>query len=170
MNMNNLLTRRSCRSFLEKPIPREQLDDILKAALYAPSGRNCQSWQFTALTSRKEIGKLASLVGQQISRPGFDFFQPEVIIIGSNQEDNPLGKEDNACALQNIFLAAHSYGIASVWINQMQGISNAPAIRQKLTEYDIPEDHVVYGVAALGYPSEDLPADPRKFGVIKIVE
>ena len=36
--METILTRRSVRAFNEKDIPREELEQILKAAIYAPSG------------------------------------------------------------------------------------------------------------------------------------
>ena len=53
--MENILTRRSVRGFNEKPIPREELEQILKAATYAPSGMNRQTWQFTAILNQEKI-------------------------------------------------------------------------------------------------------------------
>ena len=50
-----------------------------------------------------------------------------------------------------LFLAARSYGVGSVWINQMQNINDRPAVRALLDEIGVPADHVIYGVAALGY-------------------
>ena len=41
--MENILTRRSVRAFEKKPIPTEELDQILQAAIYAPSGMNRQT-------------------------------------------------------------------------------------------------------------------------------
>ncbi len=54
--------------------------------------------------------------------------------------------------MENIFLAARSYGVGSVWIiNQMQNINDRPAVRALLNEIGVPADRVIYGVAALGY-------------------
>lgn len=168
--IHNLLTRRSCRAFQNKPIPREQLEDILQTALYAPSGMGLQTWQFTAITSREKIQQLASLISTTLGRDGYNMYSPEVLVITSNDRESRFGKEDNACALENMFLAAHSYGIGSVWINQMQGISDEPAIRSLLTQFGVPENHVVYGMAALGYPEAELPKEVSKKGIVKIVE
>lgn len=41
--MENLLTRRSVRAFENREIPRDELDQILKAAQYAPSAMNRQT-------------------------------------------------------------------------------------------------------------------------------
>ena len=51
-------------------------------------------------------------------------------------------------------LAAHSFGIGSVWINQLRTLCDDPEVRALLDEFEIPSDHVVYGMAALGYPAD----------------
>lgn len=170
ITMEHLLTRRSCRSFLVKPIPQGELNNIIKAGIYAPSGMNRQTWQFTTIVNRDKIQQLAAAISKELNREGYNMYCPEVLIIPSNERDSRFGKEDNACALENIFLAAHSYGIGSVWINQLQGICDVPVIREILTQFGIPENHLVYGMAALGYPADELPKESKKKGVIKIVE
>lgn len=168
--MENLLTRRSVRAFLNKEIPSEELNQILEAAKYAPSGMGRQTWQFTAIVNKEKIQQLAAVIAKELGRDGYNMYQPQVLIIPSNAADSPFGKEDNACALENIFLAAWSFGIGSVWINQLQGICDRPAVRQLLTEWGIPENHVVYGMAALGYPAPAAPKAVSKIGKTMIVK
>ena len=72
--MENILTRRSVRAFLEKEIPMEELEQIVKAGAYAPSAMNRQTWKFTVLTDREKIGKLAALMAEKLGRglcPGY---------------------------------------------------------------------------------------------------
>ena len=119
--MNNILTRRSIRKFTDTPISREILDDLVQAALHAPSGMGKQTWKFTVVT--------------------------------------------------NIFLAANSYGVGSVWINQLQNICDTPAIRDILNDFGVPADHVVYGMAALGYPDPDTVIQPKeRIGKVAYIE
>lgn len=66
--MENILTRRSTRAFEKKPIPTEELDQILQAAIYAPSGMNRQTWQFTVVTDTEKIQELASAIGKALGR------------------------------------------------------------------------------------------------------
>ena len=159
--IETILTRRSTRKFLEKPIPEGDLKLIVEAALCAPSGKNGQTWKFTVVQNQKMIEKLARAIEVELGRSGYDMYRPQAIIIPPNKKDSPYGREDNACALENIFLAAHSLGIGSVWINQLQNICGQPIIRQVLDELAIPADHVVYGLAALGYADGEPKAIER---------
>ena len=168
--IKNLLTRRSVRKFTDKKIAREELDILLKVALAAPSGMNKQTWQFTLVDDKEKIQKLATEVGKAMDRENYDIYKPAALIIPSNLRDSAWGMEDNACALENIFLAAHSLGIGSVWINQLRHCCDVPTVRVILTEWGIPEDHVVYGIAALGYQDGQPLGEVEKKGVIKIVE
>lgn len=45
-----ITSRRSIRAYLDTPVPRETVEDILKVAARAPSGTNTQPWKVTVLT------------------------------------------------------------------------------------------------------------------------
>ncbi len=169
--MNTILTRRSIRKFTDKPIPKEILEDMVKAALHAPSGMGKQTWKFTVITNKDAIKRLADAIQVTLNRPGYNMYCPSAVIMPSNLRDSNWGKEDNACALENIFLAARSYGVGSVWINQMQNICDNPAIREILNDFGVPADHVVYGMAALGYPDPDTAIPPKeRIGKVAYIE
>lgn len=166
--IENILTRRSVRVFTEKEISKEDIDILVKCALYAPSARNLQTWKFTVLTKKEDIRELASVMGKALGREGYDMYCPSALIIPSNRKDSPFGRDDNACALQNIFLAAHSLGIGSVWINQLNGICDESEVRKVLNKFEIPEDHIVFGMAALGYAADAQTKTVEKTGEVKI--
>lgn len=171
--IENLLTRRSIRKFKDEPVSRSDLEIILKTGIYAPSGMNMQTMRLTAVTDKEKIKQLAELVGKNLGRDDYDFYKPSVIIIPSNERESRWGVEDNACAMENMFLAAHSLGIGSVWINQLRELCDVPEIRAMLREWQIPDDHVVYGMISLGYPYEDIALSlesVEKKGIINIIE
>lgn len=153
--LNNIKTRRSIRSFSDKKIPREALEQIVEAGRYAPSAMNRQLCRFTVVQNPVMIEKLAAAIRQELNRDSsYNFYAPNVMLLVSNERSNPHGIEDCACALENIFLAAHALGIGSVWINQLKGICDTPDIRAVLNEMHLPENHIVLGMAALGYTAE----------------
>ncbi len=160
--MNSILSRRSVRAFSPDPIPDDVLTDIVDAALHAPTAKNHQSWKFTVITNKDVIEKLRQVIGEAFNNPNYTLHDPAAVIITSNQADFELSKEDNACALENIFIAAQSYGVGSCWINQMRNICSDPGPRAFLDEIAVPADHNVYGMAILGYPAEDFEPRPKE--------
>ena len=169
--MKTILTRRSIRKFSDKKVSDEILKELVDAAMHAPSGMCRKTWKFTVVSNQELIERLAATVAKVLGREGYDMYKPAAIIIPSNRKDSVWGKEDNACALQNIFLAAWSFGVGSVWINQLTDICDEPEIRNILTEMEIPNDHVVYGLAALGYADPNYPMpEYREIGEIKFIK
>ena len=156
--MDAILTRRSVRSFTGERISRPTLEQLVEAARYAPSGMNKQLWKFTVVQDPALLQRLAGVIARELGRDeDYNFYGANALILASNDRDNPHGVEDCACALENIFLAAHSMGVGSVWINQLKGICDVPAVRQVLDQLHLPQNHVVLGMAALGYPAGPAP-------------
>ena len=52
-------SRRSCRNFRKRPVPRQVLSDLVNIGISAPSGTNCQLWTFTLLPDRPTVLKAA---------------------------------------------------------------------------------------------------------------
>lgn len=168
--IKTILNRRSTRSFCKKELSKEDIQTIVNCALHAPSGMGRQTWKFTVICSREKIQHLASAIGKELGREDYKMYEPQVLIIPSNLADSPFGMEDNACAMENIYLAAEALGIGCVWINQIRTVCNVPAVREILDEFQIPASHVIYGMAALGY-RDDTPIPPKeRIGQVAYIE
>ena len=169
--MQTILTRRSVRNFTNEPISEDILTNLVDAAMHAPSGMCRKTWKFTVISNKEIIKKLAETIKKVTNREVYDMYNPTAIIIPSNDRESAWGRDDNACALQNIFLAAHSFGVGSVWLNQLSNICDEREVRTILTELEIPENHIVYGFAALGYPDKSAQERPyRKIGEVKFIK
>ncbi|OBR92559.1 MULTISPECIES: nitroreductase family protein [Clostridium] len=169
--LQNILTRRSVRKFKEEQIKDEELELILKAGVYAPSGMNKQTWQFTVVQSKEKMELLAKVVKKALGiDAAYNFYAPPTLIMLSNEKENVNGLADCACALENIFLMANSLEIGSCWINQLRTICDEKEVREVLSSFGIPENHIVWGMASVGYPESISKAHERKDGVIKFVK
>lgn len=158
--LENIKTRRSVRSYQDAQIPREQLEQILTAGLYAPSAKNSQLCQFTVVQGKEKLEALRDAIAKAIHNPDYHhFYNAPTLVIVSAPKDYPLAVPDCAVALENMFLAAHDLKLGSVWINQLGGICDQPEIRSILTKYGVPESHNVYGCAAIGYPAVEVAPD-----------
>ena len=84
------------------------------------------------------------------------------MILISNDRRNTDGIQDVGVSAENIMIACESYGLGSVWLNPLMDISDEPEIREKLDEYTIPSNHIVWAVMSIGYVSEPTPDFYRK--------
>ncbi|MDR1204971.1 MAG: nitroreductase family protein [Peptococcaceae bacterium] len=190
---NEVLTciheRRSTRRFTEEQISPEQLDAVLDAAVWAPSGGNNQSWLFTAIQRKDALVKLNEIVCEAFrhwvpdddypgkaaakeltQRAGFNFYyNAPTLIVASNKPNYENAMADCALALENIFLAAQSLGLGSCYINQLYWLRDDPEVRGYLFELGVPREHVIRSAAAVGFIAAPSPAPARKEGTVKIV-
>jgi nitroreductase/Pyruvate/2-oxoacid:ferredoxin oxidoreductase delta subunit len=63
-----MASRRSCRNYLDKPVPPDVLEDLVKIAVSSPSGTNSQAWTFTILPTREAVAALGGRIGQFFER------------------------------------------------------------------------------------------------------
>ena len=103
--MQTILTRRSIRNFTNEPISEEILTNLVDAAMHAPSGMCRKTWKFTVISNKEIITRLAETIKKVTNREVYDMYNPTAIIIPSNDRESAWGRDDNACALQNIFRA-----------------------------------------------------------------
>ena len=165
-------SRHSVRRFQDRPIPLEILNDILECGVYAPSGKNMQTWRFTVLTDIVQIQQWRSMILERAAEKkvrvsGFE--NPAALILISNDIRNQNGVKDASCAAENMMLAANAYGIGSVWINALSTMCDDETIRHQLQAWEIPDRHQVYAMIALGYPEGEVKSPKRNLNVIHYV-
>lgn len=186
--IENILVRRSVRQFKPEQIKKEELDTILLAAQYAPSGSNNQSWLFTVIQNKDLLLELNESVSESVKTLEVEdnypaksnakkraedgtfmmYYNAPTLVVVSNLKDYQNNKADCACAIENMFLAATSLGIGSCWINQINWVYDKEPTRKMLNKLNIPDSHMIGGSVALGYPVDfDLKPAPRKEGTIQ---
>ena len=173
--MSNLMqiiqSRRSTRAFQPELPPREQIMQLVEAAAWAPSGMGKFLWHFTVVYNAEKSYRLARAVAEADHRgPEYNFYGSPVQIIISYKRDEHHAFVDGAAAMENLLLMATELGLGSCWINQLRECCDDPKVRALLTEYGVPEDHIVICSASIGYIAKETPAKPRKEGLISFTE
>lgn len=173
--MSNLMqiikSRRSTRAFQPTLPPKDQVMQLVEAAEWAPSGMSKYLWHFTVVYNAEKSLALARAVAEADNRgPEYNFYGAPVNIIISYQRDEHHAFVDGAAAMENLLLMATDLGLGSCWINQIRECCDNPKVRALLTEYGVPEDHIVICSAAIGYIAKETPAKPRKEGTVSVVE
>ena len=165
-------TRRSTRKYLDRPVPRELLEQIVEAGRYAPSGGNNQTGHFLVVTDPAVLARLAEMAqeafaGMEVTentyrslafaiqaakRGGYVFhYHAPALIIAANKKDYGNNMADTACALENMMLMANALDLGSCWINQLRWLNEDPVLLAYERELGLAEDERVYGAVAVGF-------------------
>lgn len=84
-------SRRSCRNYLDRPVPRALLEDLARIGTTAPSGTNCQLWTFTILHDRGSVLELGEAVGDFFRRICRKAENPALRLLSKLTSADPLG-------------------------------------------------------------------------------
>ncbi len=160
-----LETRRSCRSFRPDMITQEELQAILKAGTYAPTGMGKQSPIILAVTDKKLRDRIAE-ENRKIGGwdEGFDpFYGAPVILIVLADRSVRTYQYDGSLVMGNLLNAAESLGVAGIWIHRAKEEFDSAFGKEILAQLGIEGDYEGIGHCALGYAAEPAkqPA-PRK--------
>ncbi|MDQ0115008.1 nitroreductase family protein [Paenibacillus harenae] len=169
--------RRSIGRVKNDPVPREAIEKLLDAAVWAPNHFNTQPWKFIVMTGegRSALGngyakvaaaQLPELSGEELEERLAKertkaYRSPVVIAAVCSPSEDPravLAEELAAahCAVQNLLLAAHANGLGAVWR------SGDPMYHPAMKEaFDLSEAERLVGLIFIGYPDMTAPAAKR---------
>ncbi|MCD8379738.1 MAG: nitroreductase [Lachnospiraceae bacterium] len=159
-----LKTRRSVRSYLDKPIEQEKLDAILEAATYAPTGMGRQSPKIV-LVQTKELRDKISNLNKAVSGRDVDPFYgaPVVAIVFGHKTAAHTWFEDACLVAGNLLNAAHAVGVDSCYIYRAREVFASEEGLALLKEWGMDETYVGVANCILGYGAGEAPAaKPRK--------
>ncbi len=162
-------TRRSCRAFKPDSVPRELVEQVAEAGLWAASGMGRQPVRIVAVTDKVLRDRIAEQNRKIGGWPeGFDpFYGAPVILAVVADKSAFTAVYDGSLVMGNLLLAAHSLGLASIWIHRAKEEFESEEGRALLASLGIEGDWEGIGHCALGYAAGPLPAGaPRKPGRI----
>lgn len=159
-----LKQRRSIRRYKAEQIKDAELDAILEAGTYAPSGMGKQSAVMVVLQDRETIAALSKINAEIQGNPGTDPFYgaPTVVaVLADSTSYNWL--KDGSLVMGNLMNAAASLGVGSCWINRCGETFDLPEGKAYLEKWGLGETYKGVGYCILGYAEGEVPAPkPRK--------
>ena len=176
--MNEVLeaihSRRSVRTYQYRKLTKAELEIIVAAGTWAPSGHNQQSWHFSVVQDRALIAQINESAKAAMTQIDVDWIKklgedpkadithgaPALIIV-SCRADAISGPTDCIAAMQNMMLAAQSMGLGSCWMGLVGFAYQDEALMSTL---GVPEGYRAQQAAVFGVPDEDTDAHipPRK--------
>lgn len=165
--------RRSIRKFKSDMPPKEALEKIIEAGLYAASGKGKQSAIIVAVTNKEARDKIAKL---NCKIGGWDesfdpFYGAPAILIALGDKNWRTSIYDGSLVMGNMMLAAHSLGLGSIWIHRAKEEFETDEYKELLKSLGVEGEWEGIGHCAVGYADCELPAPPeRKDGRVFWIE
>ena len=147
--MKELFERVSIRKYQERPVEREKITVLLRAAMAAPSAGNQQPWEFYVVTDRGKIRALSQ------ASPYAGCAENAPVVIVSVYRDGtrfpPYVQIDMSIAMENLWLACTAEGLGGVWLGIAPLEERMEAVDHVL---GLPEDQHAFALFPLGYSAE----------------
>ena len=158
--------RRSIRSFKPDMPPKELLEQIVEAGLYAASGMGQQPVKILAVTNKEMRDRLSeancTVMGRPADRDPF-YGGPAVFVVLADKARPTTYINDGTLVLGNMLLAAHSLGLGSIWIHRAKEEFEQEEFKALLRDLGIEGEWEGIGHCVVGYIDGDVPeAKPRK--------
>ena len=140
--------RRSIRAFdPEKHVTAEQIQEIVQAAIQAPSWKNSQTTRYYALVTPEKVEEFSAKCLPEFNQKSS---KGAALVVTAFVKDHDLGLHD-----ENLILRARELGLDTL----IMGIRDEKAIREALS---IPENELLGAVIAVGYRAINPDKPKRK--------
>lgn len=161
--LNTLKTRRSVRAYLPEQVKEEQLQQILEAGTYAPTGMGKQSPVMVVVQDPDTIAYLSKLNAAVMGTTTDPFYGAPTVIVVLADRSRGTCVEDGSLVMGNLMNAAQAVGVNSCWIHRAREVFDSPEGKALLEKWGIHGDYVGVGHCILGYAKGQVPAaKPRK--------
>ena len=161
MFLELLQKRRSIRKYLDKGVDSATIDQLVEAALRAPTSMGKNSWEFVIVTEPDLLQKLSN------AKPHGSTFLKNAklgIVVCGDPQITDVWIEDASIASAFVHLAATSLELGSCWIQirerKHDDTQTAEAYIAEIL--NLPAHIKVVSIVAIGYPDEHKSAHPRE--------
>lgn len=162
-----LKERRSTRKFKPEQISDEELNAVLEAGIYAPSGRGKQACIVIAVQNKDDIAQLSKMNAAIMGQDGEPYYGAPTILLVLCDASSPTIVENGGAVQTYLLAAAHAAGLGSCWIHRERQMFDSPEGKALLKKWGVNGDYVGVAGCAVGYIDGEAPDPaPRKEGYI----
>lgn len=163
--LSAIAARRSCRAYRPEQIKSDELQAVVEAGTWAPTGMNRQSPVIVAVQDKATRDQLSAMNAAIMGTENDPFYGAPTVLVVLADRSVPTHVEDGSLVMGNLLLAASSIGLGSCWIHRAKETFESEEGKALLRKWGLdPEKYRGVGNCILGYPAEGgtKPAAPRK--------
>ncbi len=153
-------SRRSTKKYKSEMPDVSDIDKIIEAGLYAPSGRNRQGAIILAVTDKTVRDRLSEANAAVLGMSSDPFYgAPCVLVVLADKSVN-TSVYDGSLVMENLMLAAHALGLGSCWIHRAKEVFELPEWREWLKSIGVEGEYEGVGNCIVGYPEDSSFPEP----------
>ena len=160
--LETIKTRRSIRRFKPDMLPRETIDAIIEAGLFAASGMNTQNTVIVAITNKEVRDRLSRANAAVMGAERDPFYGAPVVLVVLAEKGRRTYVHDGSLVMGNLMLAAHALGVGSCWIHRAQETFDQSEWKEFLASLGLEGDYEGIGNCILGYIDGEVPVAPAR--------
>jgi len=160
--MDSIFHRTSIRQYLDQEVEAGQVEQLLRAAMAAPSAANQRPWEYYVVTDKKKLEELSLASPYSGCAKGAplafvacfrkDCMMPEYV------------QQDLGASVENLLLEADTLGLGAVWLGIAPIEERMSKVKQILS---IPGGLEAFAIIPCGYPLR-INAQPDRFDQSRI--
>jgi nitroreductase len=150
--MKEIFERRSIRKYTDAPVSDESVNELLEAAMAAPSASNQQPWEFVIINDKNIMDHIAEI------HPHAQMIKDAQVAIAvcadldRDKKNSGYWIQDCSAATENILLEAQYLGLGAVWLGIYPREDRVKGVKELLA---LPERVIPLSIVSIGYPAEE---------------
>lgn len=157
--IKNIFNRKSVRNYIERPIGKDTLELLVKAAMAAPTAGDKRPWAFIVITDKIKLQTLAGAMpyGKMLNKAS-----AAIVVCGIPSQSFPGESaeywiQDCSAATENLLLAVEALNLGAVWIGVYPSTERIVEVNKVL---EIPTDVIPLNIISIGIPTgKEKPKD-----------
>lgn len=154
-----IFTRTSIRKFTDEPVSDADIEQLMRAAMAAPSAGNQQSWEFVLTRDAALKGALAECSPYAKPAAGADVVIVPCMRTSGEARFPEYAPVDLSICCENILIEAAVLGLGAVWLGIYPEQERMDAVAERIA---IPAGCEPFALIAVGHPAEEVPPRSAK--------
>ncbi len=176
--IETIMSRRSIRKYLNKPVEHEKLAIVAKCGINAPSAMNQQAWAVRVVENQnfiKETTEIFKKEKPEMAKRDSNFKNmyrnaPNIIVVATPKADS-WGALNAGLLGENMMIAAKALGLGTCCLGSAaRFLQDTEACKAYVAKLNIPQDYEICYVLAIGYPDEAPEAKQRDESKIEYIK
>jgi len=153
--LESIYKRRSIRKFTDVPVEDDLIEQLLRAAMAAPSAMNMKPCRFVVVREPERLERLRKVLpfGKMNASAAIGVcgdLRSMRRVVTEN-----FWQQDCSAATENLLIAASALGLGAVWC----GVTPLARLQKAVASVlELPEGVLPLNVVLIGYPAEEKPA------------